>query len=63
MSVAGQMAAVIISADAQRDPARAIQALSRHGFRAVEIMRDLDEAMRLAREWSRPVLRIVGRAA
>jgi hypothetical protein len=56
-SQAGQMAAVIISAAAVDDDARAIQALMRHGFRATDVLRDLDEAMALAREWSRPIER------
>jgi hypothetical protein len=53
----GQMAAVILSADAVADEARAIQALVRAGFRAAAIMADLDAALALARDWSAPVAR------
>ncbi len=51
----GQMAAVIMSANAIGDEARAIQALSLHGFRSGDILADLDAAMDLAKEWSTPV--------
>lgn len=54
MSNAGQFAAVIMAAGAQHDDALAIQALVRAGFRIAAIMTDLDEALRLAVEWSQP---------
>lgn len=54
MNNAGQFAAIIMAARAQGDDALAIQALVRAGFRIAAIMTDLDEALRLAVEWSRP---------
>lgn len=57
MSNAGQFAAIIMSAKAQHDDALAILALTRAGYRVAAIMVDLDEAMRLAVEWSRPAER------
>ena len=54
MSNAGQFAAIIMAARAQHDDALAIQALVRAGFRIAATITDLDEALRLAVEWSRP---------
>lgn len=54
MSNAGQFAAIILAARAQHDDALAILALINAGYRVAAIMTDLDEAMRLAVEWSRP---------
>lgn len=54
MSNAGQFAAIIMAARAQHDDALAILALINAGYRVAAIMTDLDEAMRLAVEWSRP---------
>lgn len=57
VSNAGQFAAIIISADSVHSEARAILALVDAGWRSFQIMADLDEAMRLAAEWSRPEIR------
>ncbi len=54
MSYAGQFAAIIMAARAQHDDALAILALINAGYRVAAIMTDLDEALRLAVEWSRP---------
>lgn len=58
MSNAGQFAAIIMSAKAQNDDALAILALVNAGYRIAAIMADLDEALRIAVEWSRPVERV-----
>lgn len=57
MSNAGQFAAIIMAARAQHDDALAILALINAGYRVAAIMTDLDEAMRLAVEWSQPTER------
>lgn len=57
MSNAGQFAAIIMAARAQHDDALAILALINAGYRVAAIMSDLDEAMRLAVEWSQPAQR------